>query len=80
MDILDIGHSVKQPRQKFAHITGLPLRQSLLVSTIETALRAEGVSYRCCLLDPVVGLPFADPRHVSHLPQSAQSNLGLSVG
>ena len=54
MDILDIGHSVKQLRQKFAHSTGLPLRQSLSASTIETALRAEGVSYRCCLLDPVV--------------------------
>jgi len=54
MDILDIGHSVKHLRQKFSQSTGLPLRDVLSASTIETALRAEGVSYRCCLLDPVV--------------------------
>ena len=54
MDILDIGHSVKQLRKKFAQSTGLPLREALSAATIATALRAEGVSYRCCLLDPVV--------------------------
>ncbi len=54
MDILDIGHSVKQLRKKFAQSTGLPLREALSASIIETALRSEGVSYRCCLLDPVV--------------------------
>jgi len=54
MDILDIGHSVKQLRQKFAHSTGLPLRGALSASTIEMALRAEGVTYRSGLLDPVI--------------------------
>ncbi len=54
MDIPDIGHSVKQLRQKFAQSTGLPLRDTLSASSIETALREEGVTYRCCLLDPVV--------------------------
>ena len=54
MDILDIGHSVKQLRKKFAHSTGLPLHGALSASTIETALRVEGVTYRSCLLDPVV--------------------------
>jgi len=54
MDILDIGHSVKQLRKKFAQSTGLPLRAALSAATIEAALRAEGVIYRCCLLDPVV--------------------------
>ena len=54
MDIPDIGHSVKQLRKKFAQSTGLPLRDSLSAASIEAALRAEGVTYRCCLLDPVV--------------------------
>ena len=54
MDISDIGHSVKQLRQKFAQSTGLPLGQALSGATIEAALREEGVTYRRCLLDPVV--------------------------
>ena len=54
MALSDIGHSVKQLRKKFAQSTGLPLRDVLSASTIETALRAEGFRYRRCLLDPVV--------------------------
>lgn len=54
MDISDIGHSVKQLRQKFAQSIGLPLQAALSATTIEAALHAEGLTYRCCLLDPVV--------------------------
>lgn len=54
MDISDIGHSVKQLRQKFSQSIGLPIQAALSAATIEAALRAEGFTYRCCLLDPVV--------------------------
>jgi len=54
MATCDIGHSVKHLRQKFAQSIGLPFSQALSASTIEAALGAEGGSYRCCLLDPVV--------------------------
>lgn len=54
MDISDIGHSVKQLRQKFAQSIGLPIQAALSATTIEAALDAEGRISRCCLLDPVV--------------------------
>jgi hypothetical protein len=54
MGITNIGHSVKQLRQKFAQSTGLPLRDTLSAATIEAAMQAEGVGGRRCLLEPVV--------------------------
>ena len=54
MDISDIGHSVKQLRQKFAQSIGLPIQAALSATTIEAALQAEERTSRCCLLDPVV--------------------------
>lgn len=54
MCISTIGHSVKQLRQKFSHSVGLPIRDALPASAIEGVLHAEGITYRRCLLDPVV--------------------------
>lgn len=51
---ISIGQSVKQLRHKFAHSVGLPIRDALPASAIEGVLRAEGLIYRRCLLDPVV--------------------------
>ena len=54
MRISIIGSSIKRLRQKFAQSTGLPIRQALSEADIEATLKAEGVTYRRCLFDPVV--------------------------
>ena len=56
MRISIIGSSVKRLRQKFAQSTGLPIREALSEADIEAALKAEGVTYRRCLFDPIVTL------------------------
>ena len=54
MNIPFIGSKVKQLRQRFSESVGLPIKDALPASAIEAALEAEGISYRCCLFDPIV--------------------------
>ncbi len=54
MSTSTIGHSVHSLRQKFSHSVGLPIRDALPAAAIEAVLRSEGLTYRRCLLDPVV--------------------------
>ncbi len=54
MNIPFIGSKVKQLRQKFSQSIGLPIQDALPASAIEAALKAEGITYRRCLFDPVV--------------------------
>jgi len=54
MCISIIGSSIKRLRQRFSQSTGLPIRETLSEAEIEATLKAEGVTYRRCLLDPIV--------------------------
>lgn len=54
MNIPFIGNTIKQLRQKFSDSVGLPIRDALPASVIETALHAENVTYRRCLFDPMI--------------------------
>lgn len=54
MSISVIGSSIKRLRKKFSQSTGLPIRETLSEDEIEAALKAEGVTYRRCLFDPII--------------------------
>ena len=55
MKISIIGSSIQRLRQKFSQSTGLPIRETLSEDEIEeAALKAEDVTYRRCLFDPIL--------------------------
>lgn len=54
MSISIIGSSLQQLRQKFSQSVGLPIQECLSEKTIEAAVKAEQITYRHCLFDPIV--------------------------
>lgn len=54
MDIPIIGKRIQSLRQKFSQSAGLPIREALPEHVIASALKAERVTYRCCVFDPFV--------------------------
>jgi hypothetical protein len=54
MNIPYIGNKVKQLRRKFSQSVGLPIKDALPESAIESALAAEKYTYRQCFFDPIL--------------------------
>jgi len=54
MNIPYIGNRVKQLRRKFSQSVGLPIKDALPESAIESALAAENYTYRACFFDPIL--------------------------